>query len=185
MYHQCKTTTDTTRISLIISQLQVFIIGPDKKLKLSMLYPATTGRNFVWVLFLIKKKNLLTWSTITRLSNVRLTTCFQRNPEGHRFPPADHEQKSSNPRRMEGGYLEGFFIVVYWYSERYAFMDSLYFLARWKVHGPAFHSPGRHWQSLSKRSHYPGRAFRETLSEIHPPTGVAPTGWKWLVHILL
>ena len=27
----------------------VFIIGPDKKLKLSMLYPATTGRNFEWV----------------------------------------------------------------------------------------------------------------------------------------
>ena len=25
---------------------QVFIIGPDAKLKLSMLYPATTGRNF-------------------------------------------------------------------------------------------------------------------------------------------
>jgi len=24
----------------------VFIIGPDKKVKLSLLYPATTGRNF-------------------------------------------------------------------------------------------------------------------------------------------
>lgn len=30
----------------------VFIIGPDKKLKLSFLYPATTGRNFEFVLFL-------------------------------------------------------------------------------------------------------------------------------------
>lgn len=29
----------------------VFVIGQDKKLKLSFLYPATTGRNFEWVLF--------------------------------------------------------------------------------------------------------------------------------------
>ena len=28
---------------------KVFIIGHDKKLKLSILYPATTGRNFEWV----------------------------------------------------------------------------------------------------------------------------------------
>ena len=33
-----------------LNALQVFIIGADKKVKLSILYPATTGRNFEYVM---------------------------------------------------------------------------------------------------------------------------------------
>jgi 1-Cys peroxiredoxin 6 len=40
---------DSSKI-VLWSHLEVFIVGPDKRLKLSLLYPATTGRNFEFVL---------------------------------------------------------------------------------------------------------------------------------------
>lgn len=41
---------ERTAAGLPLTCRAVFIIGPDKKMKLSMLYPATTGRNFTEVL---------------------------------------------------------------------------------------------------------------------------------------
>lgn len=39
-----------------LSARAVFVVGPDKKLKLSILYPATTGRNFHEVLVLSRSE---------------------------------------------------------------------------------------------------------------------------------
>lgn len=47
----------------------VFIIGPDKKMKLSLLYPATTGRNFVEIVRVIDSLQLTATKKVATPAN--------------------------------------------------------------------------------------------------------------------
>ncbi|XP_062411950.1 peroxiredoxin-6-like [Sardina pilchardus] len=66
----------------------VFIIGPDKKLKLSILYPATTGRNFDEILRVIDSLQL----TATK----RVATPADWKPGDHVMVPPNISEEEAN-----------------------------------------------------------------------------------------
>jgi len=64
----------------------VFIIGPDKKMKLSLLYPATTGRNFDEILRVIDSLQL------TAVKKVATPVNWKPGDEAMVIPPVKDEE---------------------------------------------------------------------------------------------
>jgi len=67
----------------------VFIIGPDKKMKLSLLYPATTGRNFDEILRVIDSLQL------TAVKKVATPVNWKPGDEAMVIPPVKDEELST------------------------------------------------------------------------------------------
>lgn len=55
---------------------QVFVVGPDKRLKLSILYPATTGRNFDEILRAIDSLQLTATKKVATPVDWKVETFF-------------------------------------------------------------------------------------------------------------
>lgn len=63
-----------------LSARAVFVVGPDKKLKLSILYPATTGRNFIEILRVIDSLQLTAQHSVATPVNWKHGECVAAVP---------------------------------------------------------------------------------------------------------
>lgn len=75
-------------LCLFLFIIQVFIIGPDAKLKLSLLYPATTGRNFDEILRVIDSLQL------TATKKVATPVNWQKGDEAMVVPSVKPEDEA-------------------------------------------------------------------------------------------
>ncbi len=64
---------------------QVFIIGPDKKLKLSLLYPATTGRNFDEILRVVDSLQITAEKQVATPADWKVRHTSKSDLSGHQL----------------------------------------------------------------------------------------------------